>query len=126
MSLAEKISEAELAVMKILWRRAGSVPFSDIRVELHNTMGWEKSTVATLLRRLQDKGAVSAQEQRVRYYTANITRKEYAQAEEQSMIDKLYDGSAKSLVAALCSRGKLTEADIDELKEFFQMGGKNK
>ena len=123
MSLAEKISEAELEVMKILWREAKPVPFGDIRAELHKKTGWEKSTIATLLRRLQDKGAVSAQEHHVRYYTPNITRDEYIQTEEQNMIDKLYGGNARNLVAALCNRGKITEADIDELKSYFQMGG---
>ena len=125
MGLAERISEAELEVMKILWREARPVPFGDIRAELHGKMGCEKSTIATLLRRLQDKGAVSAKEQRVRYYMPNITSEEYIQTEEQGMIDKLYGGSAKSLVAALCSRGKITEMDIDELKAYFQMGGED-
>ena len=125
MGLTGKISEAELEVMKILWREVKPVPFGDIRIELNGRMGWEKSTIATLLRRLQDKGAVSAQEQRIRYYTPNITNEEYIQAEERDMIDKLYGGSAKNLVTALCSRGRLTEEDIDDLKEFFQMGGEN-
>jgi len=125
MGLIAKISEAELEVMKILWREAKPVPFGDIRAELNRKKGWEKSTIATLLRRLQDKGAVSAQEQRVRYYIPNITSEDYIQSEEQSMIDRLYGGSAKNLVAALCSRGKLTQADIDDLKEYFQMGGEN-
>ena len=125
MGLAEKISEAELEVMKILWREANPAPFGYIRAELNTKMGWEKSTIATLLRRLQDKGAVSAQKQRIRLYFPNITSEEYVQAEEQSMIDKLYGGSVKNLVAALCSRGKLTKADIDDLKEFFQVGGEN-
>jgi len=37
------------------------------------------------------------------------------------MIDRLYEGSAKNFVAALCSRGELTESDIDELKTHFKM-----
>ena len=111
--------------MKILWREAKPVPFGDIRIELNGKMGWEKSTIATLLRRLQDKGAVSAQERRIRYYTPNITNGEYIQAAEQDMIDKLYGGSVKNLVTALCIRGKLTEEDIDDLKEYFQMGGES-
>ena len=39
------------------------------------------------------------------------------------MIDRLYGGSAKNLAAALCTSGKLTEADIDELKDFFSIDG---
>lgn len=122
MHLSDKISEAELAVMNILWRETKPVTFSDIRTELHQKMGWEKSTIATLLRRLQNKGVVSVQEKQIHYYTANITKDEYIKEKEKSMIDKLYEGSAKKFVASLCHRGELTEADIDELKLYFQMG----
>lgn len=125
MSLADKISNAELEVMKILWREKKPVSFSDIRIELQNTMGWEKSTINTLIRRLVDKGVLNAHKQDVTYYTPNISYSDYSQTEEQNFIDKLYNGSAKNFVAALCQRGKLSEADIDELKEFFKMGDGN-
>ena len=121
-----KISDAELEVMKILWREQRSVPFSDIRTELNRKMGWEKSTIATLLRRLLKKGAISVQEREIHYYTPNISKEDYIKLKEKSWIDKLYEGSAKNFVAALCQSGELTEADIDELKMYFQMGDKNK
>ncbi len=124
MDLLNKISDAELEVMKILWRKERPVPFGEIRTELNQKMGWEKSTIATLLRRLQKKGAVSVQEKEIHYYTANITKDEYLEFKERSLIDKLYDGSAKKFVAALCHRGELTEADIDELKSYFRMEDK--
>ena len=125
MNLSEKISNAELEIMRILWRENKPVSFTDIRIELQNTTAWEKSTINTLIRRLVDKGVIAAQKQGIAYYTPNITEAEYTQAEEQSMLDKLYAGSAKSFVATLCQRGKLSEADIDELKEFFKMGVKD-
>lgn len=109
--------------MRILWREKKPVSFSDIRIELQNTMEWEKSTINTLIRRLVDKGVITAHKQNVIYYTPNISYSDYSQTEEQNFIDKLYNGSAKSFVAALCQRGKLSEADIDELKAFFKMGG---
>ena len=55
-ALTVKISDAELEVMRILWREKQAVSFSDIRAELSDKTGWEKSTIATLLRRLQKKG----------------------------------------------------------------------
>lgn len=125
MSLAEKVSNAELEVMKILWREKHPVSFSDIRIELQSTMNWEKSTINTLIRRLVDKGVIAVHKQNVLYYTPNISYADYSQMEEQNLIDKLYDGSAKNFVAALCQSGKLSESDIDELKEFFKMGGGN-
>jgi BlaI family penicillinase repressor len=123
MSLAEKISDAELEVMRILWREKQPVSFTDIRIKLQDTKGWEKSTINTLIRRLAEKGVISSQKQDMLYYTPNISEAEYIQAEEQSMIDKLYDGNAKNFVAALCRRGKLSEAYIYELKRYFKMGG---
>jgi len=126
MSLADKISNAELEVMRILWREGKPVPFSDIRIELQNITDWEKSTINTLIRRLADKGVITAQKKNVIYYTPNISETEYIQTEEKAMLDKLYSGSAKKFVASLCNSGKLSEADIDELKAYFKMGGECK
>lgn len=125
-TLSFKISEAELEVMRILWREKQAVSFSDIRIELSDKMGWEKSTIATLLRRLQKKGAISIQEKEIHYYMPNITKEDYIMLKKRSLIDKLYDGSTKNFVAALCQNGELTEADIDELKMYFRMGDENK
>lgn len=121
-----KISDAELEVMRILWREKQAVSFSDIRIELRDKMGWEKSTIATLLKRLEKKGAVSVQEKEVHYYVPNIAKEDYVMFRKRSLIDKLYDGSTKNFVAALCQSGELTEADIDELKMYFRIGEENK
>ena len=125
-TISFKISDAELEVMRILWREKQAVSFSDIRTELSDKMGWEKSTIATLIRRLQKKGAISIQEKEVHYYTPNITKEDYTMRRKKSLIDKLYDGSTKNFVVALCQNGELTEADIDELKMYFRMGDENK
>lgn len=121
-----KISDAELEVMRILWREGQAVSFSDIRIELRDKMGWEKSTIATLLKRLEKKGAVSVQEKEVHYYIPNIAKEDYVMVRKRTLIDKLYDGSTKNFVAALCQSGELTEADIDELKMYFRMGEEKK
>lgn len=125
-TISFKISDSELEVMRILWREKQAVSFSDIRAELSDKMGWEKSTIATFLRRLQKKGAISIQEKEIHYYIPNITKEDYIMLKKRSLIDKLYDGSTKNFVAALCQKGELTEADIDELKMYFQMGEENK
>lgn len=121
-----KISDAELEVMRVLWREDRALSLSDIRAELSDKMGWETSTIATFLRRLQKKGAVSVQEKDVYYYMPDITKEEYTTLKKRSLIDKLYDGSTKNFVASLCQAGELTEADIDELKMYFRMGDEDK
>ncbi len=123
MNYADKISNAELEVMKLLWSADGPLSFSEIRVQLQKIKGWEKSTVNTLLRRLAEKGAVTVEKKDVALYTPAISEDDFQTQVERDLIDRLYQGSAKNLVAALCSRGALSEEDIDELKAYFQMGG---
>ena len=118
---AVRISDAELEVMRILWREGRQMPFAEIRAELENKTGWKKSTIQTLMLRLRDKGIISAHNDYVIMYSPNVSREEYIQTEGRTFIDKLFDGSAKNLVAALCRSGQLGEGDIDELKEFFTM-----
>ena len=119
--MTPKISDAELEVMRILWRENRPLPYAEIRTELEQATDWKKSTIQTLVVRLRDKGIITAQDHYVTLYSANISQEEYVQTEGQSFIDKLFDGSAKNLVAALCRSGKLDENDVDELKSYFRM-----
>jgi len=121
--MTAKIADSELEVMRILWREGRPLSFAEIRKELEIKTPWSKSTIQTLLVRLRDKGVIRARNHYVILYTPNVTEEEYMRAEEQSFLDKLFDGSAKKLVAALCQSGQLGENDIDELKDFFKMGG---
>ncbi|MCL2285186.1 MAG: BlaI/MecI/CopY family transcriptional regulator [Firmicutes bacterium] len=116
-----KISDSELEVMRILWREGRPLSFTEIRTELESKTGWKKSTIQTLVVRLRDKGVITAQEHYVTLYSPNVTEEEYVQTEGQSFLDKLFDGNAKNLVAALCRSGKLGESDVDELKQLFKL-----
>ena len=124
--MSKKIADSELEVMRVLWRSGKPLSFTEIRKELEESTRWSKSTIQTLVVRLRDKGIISAQPHYVTLYSPNITEEEYLREEEQSFLDKLFDGSAKKLAAALCQSGKLGEEDIDELKAFFTMGGDGK
>ncbi len=119
--MAPKISDAELEVMRILWREGRPLSFAEIRMELERKTKWSKSTIQTLVVRLRDKGAISTQAHYVTLYTPAITEQEYVYAEGQSFLDKVFEGSAKKLVASLCENGQLGETEIDELKQYFTM-----
>ena len=116
-----RISDAELEVMHILWREGRPLPYAEIRTELESKTDWNKSTIQTLVVRLRDKGAISAENHHVTLYSANVSEQEYVQAVGQSFLDKVFGGNAKKLVASLCESGQLSEGDIDELKQFFRI-----
>lgn len=112
------IQDAELAVLQVLWEAGEPLPLAAILETLHARRGWADSTVKTLLRRLQEKEAVALEKRGV--YAAAIAREDYRGAANHSFLQKLYQGSAKSLVASLVQEGKLTREDIDELTALFR------
>ena len=118
-----KISDAELAVMELLWREGRPMPFAEIRAALEAGTDWKNSTIQTLVLRLRDKGVLAAENRGVVMYSAAVSREEYVQAAGQSFVDKLFGGSAKNLVAALFRGGQLNEADMAELQGYFKVPG---
>jgi BlaI family penicillinase repressor len=117
--MPKKISDAELEVMCVLWRGKRPLSFTEIRKELETKMSWNKSTIHTLLTRLRDKGIVSTTFHHVTLFSSNITEDEYM----QGFIDMLFDGRAINYMTNLCRSGKLSEEDIDKLKDLFEKGG---
>lgn len=118
-----RISQAEFEVMKILWRTDGPVSTGDIYSELSKEMGWDRSTVRTLLKRLTEKGAVTTQKLKVLSYLPAISEKEYTDEQTKSFVERLYGGSATRLVSSLVENYDLTESDIEELREILKAEG---
>lgn len=123
MNPLNRISEAELAVMKILWDAKGPVSTGAIYKELSEQLKWDRSTVRTLLRRLAEKGAVEEKKLHVLCYLPAVSEKDYRDTQTKSFLERLYGGSAKRLVASLVQSDELTPEDIQELREFLNRGG---
>ena len=119
--LAEKISDSELEVMKLLWQAGDALPVTEIRETLQRTRGWEATTVKTLVSRLVSKGALRQERRNVYYYSPLITERDYNAWATDSLIRRLYNGSARELVAALVRSEGLTEQDIAELRDLFKV-----
>ena len=119
--LAGKISDSELEVMKLLWQAGDALPVTEIRETLQRTRGWEATTVKTLVSRLVSKGALRQERQNVFYYSPLITEREYNAWATDSLIRRLYNGSARELVAALVRSEGLTQQDIEELRTMFKV-----
>ena len=121
-TLVSKITDSEVKVMRVLWEAGGELPIADIRKTLEQTSKWETSTIKTLLRRLCKKGVVLATKKEVFYYRPLVSEAEYNEYTTQSLIDRLYSGSAKNLVASLLGSNKLDASDIEELRTLLKVG----
>jgi len=119
-----KISDSELEIMRILWRENRPLKVAEFRDELEQRKGWNKSTTGTLVTRLRDKGFIEPTERYgVARYIPLITEDEYVLGQERALLEKF--GSAKKLAIAMVRNGHLSDADIEELRQFFVMDGEN-
>ena len=114
------IGEAELEIMKVIWRAKEPITSLDIGKEVEER-GWKKTTIATFLTRLVDKGALSADKQgKLYYYTPLITEKEYRKSQTKNLIKTLYNGSVRDFAVSFFEEQRLSDDDIKELRAIFE------
>ena len=114
------IGDAELEIMKVIWKAKESITSLDIGKEVEDK-GWKKTTIATFLTRLVEKGALSADKQgKLYYYTPLITEKEYRKSQTKNLIKSLYNGSVRDFAVSFFEEQKLSDDDIKELRAIFE------
>lgn len=115
--MGQKISDSEWKIMEILWER-GEASCSEIMAALPESRN--KNTVYTFLSRLEQKGVVTATETTPKRYRAAVLRADCAAQEEESFLNKLYQGSAGRMVAAFVQEGRLSGDEVAELKRLLE------
>ena len=122
---ALQISDSELELMKIVWSAGGTALYAQIMEALAKEgRSWQKNTVITLLSRLVDKGFLTVRKLgRRNEYAAAVLEADYQAAQTRALVNKLYAGSAKGLVAALIRQEAISPGDYEELRRFWVTGG---
>ena len=117
------IGDAELEIMKVIWKAKDPITSLDIGKEVEDK-GWKKTTIATFLTRLVEKGALAADKQgKLYYYTPLISEKEYRKSQTKNLIKTLYNGSVRDFAVFFFEEQKLSDKDIEELKVIFEDKG---
>ena len=87
MSGKNTLSDAELTVMKLLWRAGEPLPSAEIAKQLEPETGWSFSTVSTLLGRMAEKQAIGHEKRgKAYYYRPLIAEDDYKKAETRSFL----------------------------------------
>ncbi|MBX3712723.1 MAG: BlaI/MecI/CopY family transcriptional regulator [Lysobacter sp.] len=111
-----QISEAESAVMEVLWQRSPQTS-EEVFAALAGHQDWQEATVKTLLNRLLNKGAIEAAKDGRRYlYSPTLRRADWVMGESESLLARLFDGRVAPLVAHFSQHRKLSAADVAELR----------
>ena len=116
----ERISEAEHAVMEVLWDR-NPISAAEVCEAICARRDWSIPTVKTLLSRLVQKQVVSTEPQGRKFlYRPLIERSDYVGGESRRLVDRLFGGRLTPLVAHLAERDAITDQDIAEIEALLK------
>lgn len=114
------LSAGEWRIMERLWENSPKTLTELVR-ELSPAAGWSKSTIVTMVGRLESKGAVTCAEGgRARQYAPAIPRSQAALEETESLLRRVYRGSVGMMVNTLADGRGLSDQDIEELSAVLE------
>lgn len=119
----KRLPDSELTVMLAIWKSNAEKIHTGEILKLLRDSGydsWKIQTVQNLLIRLTDKGFLSCEKLgRLNFYTPLVSMKEYQEIETNTLLERFYEGSAKSLFVALAEKTTLSKEDAEEVKRLL-------
>lgn len=114
MERSHTVTPGEWHIMELLWERPRTL--MDLVAALHEKMDWSKSTVTTMVRRMDDKGLITFHtEGRTKIFRSAVSREDVTARETDSLLKRAYNGSVGLLVSAMAQRNDLSKEDIAQL-----------
>lgn len=115
--MKEKLFDSEAKVMEIIWSK-GPLSAKEISLIATDTIGWNKNTTYTVIKRLEAKGFIRRDDPGF-ICTPLVSQNEMQKAEVESFVKKVFGGSRKALFSALFEDEQLSESEIEELKKLI-------
>ena len=113
----EVLFDSEAKVMEILWRE-GTVSAKELSRIAGETIGWNKNTTYTVIKKLEAKGFLRREDPGF-LCTALISKSQVQKAEAASLLKKVFGGSRKALISALLEEEPLTGPEAEELRRLI-------
>jgi predicted transcriptional regulator len=109
-----------LQILKLLWD-SGPSELGRVCAALNEERKVATTTVATMLKVMLDKGLVERRQgERGYLWTAKVSRQATESGLTHKLIERMFDGSARRLVAHLIDEGRLSAADRREIQEMLE------
>lgn len=114
----QKLTETEMTLMEILWQRE-KVFMKDI-LEDYADPKPASTTIATLLKRMQNKDLVGYKLYgNSREYFPKVKKEDYFKNEMTSMIDRFFNSSVSQFASFFTSNSKLSQKQLKELRDII-------
>ena len=112
----QTLGELQHAIMKVLWDR-GEATTAAVHEALREDRGLALTTIATMLRKMEDKGVVAHRaEGRQFVYRPTVSEDQVRRSMVAELVERLFAGDPKALVAHLVSEREIDADEIGELR----------
>lgn len=115
--MKDKLFDSEAKVMNIIWAN-GPLTAKEISLIAADSIGWNKNTTYTVIKKLEAKGFIRRDEPGF-LCSALVSQNEMQKIEAASLVKKVFGGSRQALFSALLQDEPLSEKEIDELKKLI-------
>jgi len=112
--MKDTLFDSEAKIMGIIWTK-GPLAAKEISMIAADSIGWNKNTTYTVLKKLEAKGFIRRDEPGF-ICTPLVSREEMQKKEAVSLLNKVFGGSRKALFSALLDDEELTDREVEELR----------
>jgi len=110
-----RLGDLQLEIMKLLWKGVAS-RVADIRKELGGAR-YAYTTVATMLRKMEQRGLVRHREEnRIFYYEAAVSEEEVTRSTTADLVERVFEGSLADAVSHLLDAREVSPEELDRLE----------
>jgi predicted transcriptional regulator len=114
------MSDAERAVLKVLWEHGAKTVREVVELLAAAGQQWSRSTVITLLQRLEKKGYVDSDKSQFAFvFRAVVSHGEVVHSRMVELAEELCDGEALPLVLAFASRHRFSPEDMARFRQMI-------
>ena len=110
-----KVFESEYRFCLILWEHE-PIKSSELVKLCKEQLGWKPTTTYTVLKRLSERGVLKNENTVV---SSLISKDEVQAAEIDELVEKKFEGSLPSFVAAFTKHQKISPHEIEELQRMI-------
>lgn len=115
--MKEKIFDSEIKVMEIVWDNE-PVSAKDISLIAAESIGWNKNTTYTIIKKLEAKGFIRRDDPGF-ICTPLVSKMQMQKIEAASLVKKVFDGSRQALFSALLTDEPLTDSELEALRKLI-------
>ncbi len=110
-----RIFESEYRFCLILWEHE-PINSTKLVTLCKEKLGWSKATTYTVIRRLAERGVLKNEDAVV---TSLYSKEQIQEHELEQMVEKTFEGSIPSFIAAFSNTKKLSQKEIALLQEMI-------